>query len=150
MFLLKPTGRFPVGCQDLKYCSHPGSIAADNVSGCCVSQAPPTPPLSPQTSADAYSTMSGLFSSCRPLRCLSMRSFSLTDYAIHAPLATMPAQLACDHHCHNVNTAVACMERGSCVVAAACAACLALLQSSSIFCSMLWAGCTTLQSPRVS
>jgi hypothetical protein len=34
MFLLKPTGRFPVGCQDLKYCSHPGSIAADNVSAC--------------------------------------------------------------------------------------------------------------------
>lgn len=34
MLLLKPTGRFPVGVQDLKYCTaeSPSSIAADNVS----------------------------------------------------------------------------------------------------------------------
>jgi hypothetical protein len=32
MYLLRPTGRFPVGCQDLKYASAPDrSIAADNV-----------------------------------------------------------------------------------------------------------------------
>jgi hypothetical protein len=32
MFLLKPTGRFAVGCQDLKYAAHADKLAADNVS----------------------------------------------------------------------------------------------------------------------